>query len=123
MTSIIVLEYLSSLAALVMEKCKLDLYVMGESHVESHLMFADVVVFFSHVSTKSVKVIKGILQQFTAFFSLEVNNDKCYVIFSASVTDHLQLAAELGFLIKHLLINHLGAPLTRCSIQHKTANT
>lgn len=66
------LEYLSKLTQTSTANKQLDLYKMVSAIVESHLAFADDVVFFYSASIKSLTTLKSILNDFTSFSRLEV---------------------------------------------------
>lgn len=73
---VIVIEYLSRLVKLSMSSRRLELYTSGVVAVESHLAFADDVVFFCRASVKSFNTLKEILEEFESFSGLKINAGK-----------------------------------------------
>lgn len=65
--------------------------------MESHLAFADDIVFFCRVSHKSMWALREVLDEFTVFSELRINCGKSFAIFSKKVTDKAELAALLEF--------------------------
>lgn len=74
---------LSQLMHFAIKQKELKLYVMGGMKVESHLTFADDVVFFNRASMKSMKKPNEILEEFSLFFDLAINTQTSFVVFSA----------------------------------------
>lgn len=84
---IMVLEYLSKLILLEMERNELDLDTIGGTIVVSLLMFTNDVVFsIMHATLKSMNAIKDISTVSLHFKVIEVNNGKSFVVFSTSTT-------------------------------------
>lgn len=83
---------------------KYELYTMGSTKVESHLTFADDVMFFGRASTWKFLILKCILNEFSSFSSLEINHDKSFIVYSAKVGNNEVLASILSFQIRQLLI-------------------
>lgn len=80
--------------------------------MESHLAFADVVAFFCRASTKSIRALCEVLDEFTAFLGFNINSEKSFAIFSKRVPDKVKLARILEFQVKELPIKCLGTPIT-----------
>lgn len=87
--------------------------------MESHLAFADDIVFFCRASHSSIKALRDTLDEFTTFSGLKINGEKSCAIFSKRVTDRAELAAILGFQQCELPIKYLGTPLTGRSIRYR----
>lgn len=60
--------------------------------VESHLVFADDIIFFNRASNKSLSGLWEILDEFTEFSGLQINREKSFAVFSKRVTDKVELA-------------------------------
>lgn len=119
MLFIVILEYLSGLSKEATSSKCYELYTMGGTKVESHLVFANDVIFFGRVSTCTFYTLQGILEDFLNFLGLTINRKKSYVMSSARVEDGDSLGAILGFQVRCLLIQHLGTPVTGHSVSHK----
>lgn len=78
--------------------------------VESHLAFADDVIFFCHALHKSIRALREVLDEFAIFSGLKINYEKSYAIFSKRVADSAELAAILKFQEKELPVKYLGTP-------------
>lgn len=87
--------------------------------VESHLAFADDIVFFCRASSKSIRAIREVLDEFSTFSGLKINGEKSLEIFSKRVMDRVELAAILGFQVGELPIRYLGTPLTGKMVKYK----
>lgn len=87
--------------------------------VESHLAFADDVVFFCQASHKSIRVLRGVLDKFSEFSGFKINCEKSFIIFSKRVTDKSDLIAIFGFQSAELPIKYLGTPLTGKSVRYR----
>lgn len=87
--------------------------------MESHLAFADDIVFFCRASSKSIRALHEVLDEFSSFSGLQINVEKSLAIFSKRVTDKVELAAMLGFQVGELPIKYLGTPLTGKMVRYK----
>lgn len=94
---VVVIDYLSKLMAQAVHNKRMELYTSGGVIVESHLTFADNIVFFCQASYKSIRALREILDEFTTFSALQINCEKSFAIFFKRVTDRAELAAVLGF--------------------------
>lgn len=72
----------------------------------SHLVYADGMHLFSKANPKALHNIQQILEQFSAFTELEINNQKCSVVFTKICEDNLALQDILGFFVGKLPIIH-----------------
>ncbi|KAI0519500.1 hypothetical protein KFK09_006949 [Dendrobium nobile] len=79
----------------------------------THLLYADDVVIFSHVSKEIAKEVKGIVDDFCNWTGQTVNANKSQIIFSNSVNNPMRkkIAKVLGFkVVKEM--SYLGIKLT-----------
>lgn len=121
--SVLVTDYLFRLMLQVVRNRRIELYTSGGAVVESHLVFADDVVFFCRASQKSIRALREVLDEFTEFSGLKINCEKSFTIFSKRVTDKSDLAAILGFQTAELLIKYLGSSLTKKSVRFKNCDS
>lgn len=87
--------------------------------MESHLAYADDIIFFCRASHKSIRALRDTLDEFTTFSGLKINGEKICAIFSKRVMDGAELFAILGFQLRELPIKYLGTPLTGKSIRYR----
>lgn len=116
---VIVIDYLLKLMKQATSNRRIELYTSGRVMVESHLAFADDIVFFFRASRKSIVHLREVLDEFSSFSGLRINHEKSFAIFSKRVTDRVELAAILRFQVKELSVKYLGTPLTGKSISYK----
>lgn len=102
-----------------MENGKLELYSNGGVDVEPILAFVDDIALFCRASTKSISMVKSILDDFSEFSGLQVNNSKSQIVISKRGHNSMTLAAIMGFQVKHLPTKYLGTPIMSKSISQK----
>lgn len=91
---------------------KLDTYVVNGSVSISHLIYVDDVLIFSKANPKSLGTIKRILESFTKFSGLEVNQEKSSTTYSMACSNDQIIHSILNFPFKTLPIRYLGLPIT-----------
>lgn len=102
----------------VIQSNELELYKVGGFEVESHLIYGDDHTLFCRASWRSFHTMKCVLNEFYEYMRLTMNQQKSFIMVSASVTNGPELAAIAGIQLRSLPIQHLGIHVTGCTIHH-----
>lgn len=84
-----VVELLNHQTMQAINKGKLELFTMHGNVVESHLSYANDITFFCRARNSSFQTLQSILDEFADFVGLEINCNKSYVVYSASVANKI----------------------------------
>nr|GEU43590.1 hypothetical protein [Tanacetum cinerariifolium] len=78
----------------------------------THLCFADDLLVFCHKDTKSVRVIKETLEEFSSYYVLKANMNKNTVFLGGmTIAEEKVILDIVPFAIGKLPVRHLGVPL------------
>lgn len=109
----LVMEILSQVICLAERLGRIGTHKIGVVDSITHLLLADDVLFFSREGMKSLPASKEVLSDFSSFTSLQLNLSKSSLIFSASVSNRLELLNIMAFVKGSLSVKYLEVPIGR----------